>query len=64
MARAAFFKLLNVMGYGSAKQYAGRRTFVMYSNLCVPRADEESAFWREGTCLWLLMLQLLSLLVC
>ena len=50
MARAAFFKLISLMGYGSAKQYAGRRAFAMYTNLCVPRPDEESAFWKDGMC--------------
>ena len=48
MARAAFVRLITLMGYGSAKQYAGRRAFAMYSNLCVPRSDAESAFWKEG----------------
>ena len=48
MARAAFVRLITLMGYGSAKQYAGRRAFAMYSNLCVPRSDDESAFWKEG----------------
>ncbi|KAI0751677.1 hypothetical protein C8Q80DRAFT_1158894 [Daedaleopsis nitida] len=47
-AKQAFFVLLNLLGYGSAKQYAGRRAFAMYSNLCVPRPDEESTFWRDG----------------
>ena len=48
MARAAFLKLISLMGYGTAKQYAGRRAFAMYSNLCVPRPDEERAFWKDG----------------
>ena len=47
-ARRVFFMLLNVLGYGSAKQYAGRRAFAMYTKLCIPRPDEESAFWKEG----------------
>ncbi|TBU38556.1 hypothetical protein BD309DRAFT_994376 [Dichomitus squalens] len=47
MARAAFLKLITLMGYGSAKQYAGRRAFAMYTDLCVPRPDEESAFWKD-----------------
>ncbi|PIL26878.1 hypothetical protein GSI_11058 [Ganoderma sinense ZZ0214-1] len=46
-ARAAFVKLITLMGYGSAKQYAGRRAFAMYANVCVPRSDEEGVFWRE-----------------
>ena len=51
MAKVVFFRLLSLLGYGSAKQYAGRRAFAMYSKLCVPRADEESAFWKGGECL-------------
>ena len=51
MARAAFLKLISLMGYGTAKQYAGRRAFAMYSNLCVPRPDEEGAFWKDGACI-------------
>ena len=50
MAKVVFFRLLSLLGYGSAKQYAGRRAFAMYSKLCVPRADEESAFWKDGMC--------------
>jgi hypothetical protein len=41
-------KIANAMGYGSPKQVAGRRAFNMYQDLCVRRADEESAFWTTG----------------
>ncbi len=47
-ARRVFFTLLKVLGYGSAKQYAGRRAFAMYTKLCIPRPDEDSAFWKDG----------------
>ncbi|RDX42286.1 hypothetical protein OH76DRAFT_1363054 [Lentinus brumalis] len=47
VAKQAFFRLLNLLGYGSAKQYAGRRAFAMYTNLCIPRPDEESHFWKQ-----------------
>ena len=48
MAKLVFMRLISLMGYGSAKQYAGRRAFAMYEKLCVPRADEERAFWQDG----------------
>ena len=54
MARVAFLKLISLMGYGTAKQYAGRRAFAMYSNVCVPRPDEEGAFWRDGACIFMI----------
>ncbi|RPD71250.1 hypothetical protein L226DRAFT_591527 [Lentinus tigrinus ALCF2SS1-7] len=47
LAREAFFRLLRLLGYGSAKQYAGRRAFAMYTNLCIPRAEDESLFWKQ-----------------
>jgi cytochrome b pre-mRNA-processing protein 3 len=43
-----FLKVTNVLGYGSAKQVAGRRSLVLYEQLCAPRADEEAAFWQDG----------------
>src|ERR1700729_2360466 len=47
-AKRIFIKLANAMGYGSPKQVAGRRAFNLYQDLCVGRADEESAFWMTG----------------
>ena len=52
-AKRVFFALLKLLGYGSAKQYAGRRAFAMYSQLCVPRPEEESAFWKNGEPMYL-----------
>ncbi|KAH9916713.1 uncharacterized protein BXZ73DRAFT_80965, partial [Epithele typhae] len=46
-AQEVFFRVLGLMGYGSAKQYAGRRAFIMYRDLCIPRADDEQAFWKD-----------------
>ncbi|KDQ27996.1 hypothetical protein PLEOSDRAFT_1065310 [Pleurotus ostreatus PC15] len=36
-----------ILGYGSPEQIAGRRTFVLYKQLCAVRPDEESAFWQN-----------------
>ncbi|KAI0653453.1 hypothetical protein C8Q70DRAFT_1035488 [Cubamyces menziesii] len=47
VAKSAFLALAGLLGYGSTKQYAGRRAFNMYSELCVPRADNEAAFWKK-----------------
>ena len=49
-ARKAFIALVNVMGYGSPKQVAGRRAFAMYENCCIVNADEDKQFWQDGTC--------------
>lgn len=46
--KAAFIKFANAMGYGSPMQVAARRSFNMYTHLCVPRADEEDVFWLNG----------------
>ena len=40
-----FTKLL---GYGSKKQIAGRRAFLLYERLCAARPDEEREFWQGG----------------
>lgn len=47
-AKKAFITLVNVMGYGSSRQVAGRRAFVMYENCCIVKADEDRRFWRDG----------------
>ncbi|KAI0759523.1 hypothetical protein BD413DRAFT_462098, partial [Trametes elegans] len=47
-AKKAFLAIAGLLGYGTPKQYAGRRVYNMYSSLCVPRADDEAAFWREA----------------
>jgi hypothetical protein len=38
----------NLLGYNSAKQVAARRSLLIYENICVPRADEEAKFWKNG----------------
>lgn len=47
-ARNFLLGLAGMLGYNSPKQLAGRRAFAMYEQLCVPRADEERAFWQNG----------------
>jgi len=47
-ALKVFLKVTDALGYGSAKQIAGRRAFVFYERLCAVRADEEAAFWQDG----------------
>ncbi|KAL6303177.1 hypothetical protein BKA93DRAFT_789622 [Sparassis latifolia] len=46
-AKSAFLKMMGMLGYGSAKQVAGRRAFLMYERLCVVRPDEDRMFWQE-----------------
>lgn len=46
-AMNVFLSVTNVLGYGSPKQVAGRRSFAIYEQLCA-RADEDHIFWRQG----------------
>ncbi|KAL1937292.1 hypothetical protein VTO73DRAFT_13856 [Trametes versicolor] len=46
-AKQAFLTLAGLLGYGSAKQYAGRRAYNMYSELCISRPDDDLAFWQD-----------------
>ena len=48
IVRRIFFGVAQLLGYETSRQVAGRRAFVMYEKVCVPRADEDNAFWREG----------------
>ncbi|CAA7269375.1 unnamed protein product [Cyclocybe aegerita] len=47
-AKRVFLGLTNLLGYGSPKQLAGRRAFVLYKDVCAPRPEEEEAFWRNS----------------
>ena len=47
---SAFIYVARVLGYGSPQQFANRRALHLYNTLCAARADQESAFWREGVC--------------
>ena len=48
MWRALFFQFTNLIGYGSPKQLAGRRSFVLYDEICAVKPDEDRAFWQDG----------------
>ncbi|KAG0701451.1 hypothetical protein DFH29DRAFT_1000198 [Suillus ampliporus] len=43
-----FLSVARALGYGSPQQFANRRALHFYNTLCATRADQESAFWREG----------------
>lgn len=45
----AFVAFTKIIGYGSARQVAGRRAFAIYKNCCIVRADEDKHFWQDGT---------------
>ncbi|OSD02203.1 hypothetical protein PYCCODRAFT_1445165 [Trametes coccinea BRFM310] len=46
-AKRVFLSIAGLLGYGSPKQYAGRRAFNMYSDICISRPDDEAAFWKQ-----------------
>ncbi|KAK0187201.1 hypothetical protein F5146DRAFT_985266 [Armillaria mellea] len=46
-ARWWFMKFVNLLGYGSPKQLAGRRTFPLYAKLCAAAPDAEMTFWHQ-----------------
>jgi cytochrome b pre-mRNA-processing protein 3 len=48
--RSLFFQLTNLVGYGSPKQLAGRRSFLLYEKICAVKPDEDRAFWQDGEC--------------
>jgi hypothetical protein len=43
-----FLNLSSVLGYGSAKQVAGRRTLAMYEQICSRKAEVDRHFWQIG----------------
>ncbi|KAI8976328.1 hypothetical protein BD414DRAFT_496587 [Trametes punicea] len=47
VAKKAFLTLAGLLGYGTAKQYAGRRAYNIYSDFCITRPDDEATFWKE-----------------
>jgi hypothetical protein len=47
LAMGAFLRVLRLLGYGSTKQIAVRRTAALYEVICAGRAEEEGEFWRE-----------------
>ena len=46
--RSFFFRFTNLIGYGSPKQLAGRRAFILYEKICAVKPDEDRAFWQDG----------------
>jgi len=58
-ARAAFLAVAKALGYGSPRQLAGRRAFVLYENICAVKPDHDLEFWqkREWSCSFLLVKQ-------
>ena len=46
--RSLFFRFTNLVGYGSPKQLAGRRAFVLYERICAVKPDEDRVFWQDG----------------
>ncbi|GJE96969.1 CBP3-like protein [Phanerochaete sordida] len=47
-AKKLLFNVASVLGFNSPKQIAGRRAYMMYEELCVRKAEEDSAFWQDG----------------
>jgi cytochrome b pre-mRNA-processing protein 3 len=43
-----FLKLTTLLGYGSPKQMAGRRSFVLYGQVCAVKPDQDRTFWQDG----------------
>ncbi|KAI0791148.1 hypothetical protein C8Q75DRAFT_716400 [Abortiporus biennis] len=46
-ALRAFLGFSTLLGYGSAKQVAGRRAYFLYDRLCAVKAEEEKDFWQS-----------------
>src|SRR6266511_1475084 len=49
VTRNLFFAVTNLLGYGSTKQVAGRRTFAIYKRIAARAPDQEREFWQQGT---------------
>ena len=45
-----FMTYTNALGYGSPKQLAGRRAFVLYEKICAVKPDEDREFWQNRKC--------------
>lgn len=48
VAKKWFLTLTSFLGYGSPKQLAGRRSFVLYENIVATAPDQDPAFWQKG----------------
>ncbi|KXN85188.1 CBP3-like protein [Leucoagaricus sp. SymC.cos] len=42
-----FLNLTKIFGYGSPKQLAGRRAFVLYEHVAATTPDQDTAFWQK-----------------
>lgn len=50
-ARKLFFMFTDMLGYGSPKQVAGRRAFVLYEHVVAVTPDADTHFWQQGAIL-------------
>ena len=48
---ALFQSMAKVVGMGSSRQLAGRRSYFFYQESCATREKDERTFWHEGVCL-------------
>lgn len=48
-AKKWFLKFTGLLGYGSPKQLAGRRAFILYEHVVATTPDQDTAFWQNGT---------------
>lgn len=47
-SKKLFMAAMRLFGYGSPKQLAGRRAFVLYEHVCAVKPDEDRQFWSDG----------------
>jgi cytochrome b pre-mRNA-processing protein 3 len=47
-AKQWFLSFTNLLGYGSPKQLAGRRAFVLYEHIVAAAPDQYPEFWQKG----------------
>lgn len=47
-AKKVFLGLAKALGYGSPKQLAARRAFVLYEKIAATRPEGDVAFWQNG----------------
>ncbi|KAJ3564017.1 hypothetical protein NP233_g8567 [Leucocoprinus birnbaumii] len=47
IARKWFLAMARGLGYGSPKQLAGRRAFVLYEHVVAPTPDQDPEFWQK-----------------
>lgn len=47
-AKKWFLGLTKLLGYGSPKQLAGRRAFVLYEHIVAAAPDQHPDFWKNG----------------